>query len=156
MSYSTLYSFSVSQSCPVTWNMRISEIRTLPSSIIQHSFLYGISLFAWIVWIQRFLGRKSNIICSTYETHFHLPEASLETFKSLLSVSESEINLGDEPDHYIITQHIFSFLWKCRYYVIFCRMRRKNCHIASFPLGTINIFLCYCKLKIITVSEKLT
>ena len=56
------------------------------------------------------LGRKSDIICSTSETGLYLPEASLETSKSPLSVSEAEINLGDEPDHYIITHHIFEFL----------------------------------------------
>lgn len=59
------------------------------------------------------------MICSTSETGLYLPEASLETSKSLLSVNELEINLGDEPDHYIITLQIFEFLRKYLYYVIF-------------------------------------
>lgn len=65
------------------------------------------------------LERKSDIVCSPSETGLYLPETNLETSKSLWSASESEINLGDKLDHYIIAQQIFSFLQKCPYYVFF-------------------------------------
>lgn len=58
------------------------------------------------------LERKSDIVCSPSETGLYLPETNLETSKSLLSVSESELNLGDKLDHYIMAQQIFSFLQK--------------------------------------------